>query len=181
MLGMQSCMGTISRPFQCRQSSMVRPTCLSSGVAGSHLMWILHPWWSPVTRYRCLTSPAAHIHLEGPAAVAYSKGSCTRVPMASSGYRAAASFSVQLFSLTFGLGVGLTCAGALRFFAPGRRLALGCPLFGGCALGLLYRLVAWCKYGVLAGGWDVEFGCGDGVLKLEHLLGDEAKHFLGLL
>ena len=82
MSGVQSCMGTISQPFRSRQSSMVRPTCLSLGVAGSHLTWILNPWWSPVTWYRCLTSPAAYIHLEGPAAVAYSKGSCTRVPMA---------------------------------------------------------------------------------------------------
>ena len=97
---------------------MVRPTFLSLGVAGSHLTWILNPWWSPVTRYRCLTSPAAHIHLEGPAAVAYSKGSCTRVPMAYSGYRAAASSLVQLFDLALGLGAGLACAGALRFCAP---------------------------------------------------------------
>ena len=111
-------MGTISRPFRSRQSSMVRPTFLSLWVAGSHLTWILNPWWSPVTRYRCLTSPAAHYHLEGPAAVADSKGSCTPVPMAYSGYRAAASSSVQLFDLAFGLGPGLACAGALRFFAP---------------------------------------------------------------
>ena len=60
--------------------------------------------------------------------------------------------------------------------APCVRLS---PL-GGCALGLLYRRVAWCKYGVLAGGWDVGFGRGDVVLQLEHLLGHEAKHFLGL-
>ena len=120
MLGLQSCMGTISRPFPSPQSSMVRPTCLSLGVAGSNLTWILIPWWSLVTRYRCWTSPAAHIHLEGPAAVAYSKGSCIRVPMAYSGYRAAASFSVKLFGLAFGLGAGLACAGALRLFAPGR-------------------------------------------------------------
>ena len=69
--GVHSCMGTISRPFRSRESSMVRPTFLSSGVAGSHLTWILNPRWSPVTRYRCLTSLAAHIHLEGSAAVAY--------------------------------------------------------------------------------------------------------------
>ena len=98
-----SCMGTISRPFRSRQSSMVRPTCLSFGVIGSHWTWILNPWCSLVTRYRCLTSPVAHIHLEGPAAVACSKGSCTRAPMAYSGYRAAASSSVQLFGLAFGL------------------------------------------------------------------------------
>ena len=83
--GVHSCMGTISRPFRSRQSSMVRPTFLSLGVAGSHLTWILDPWWSPVTLYRCLTSLAAHTHLEGPAAVAYSKGSCTWVLMAYSG------------------------------------------------------------------------------------------------
>ena len=70
--GVHSCMGTISQPVRSRQSSMVRPTFLSLGVAGSHLTWILNPWWSSVTQYRCLTSPAAHIHLEGPAAVAYS-------------------------------------------------------------------------------------------------------------
>ena len=180
MSGMQSCMGTISRLFRSRQILMVHPTCLSLGVAGSQLTWFFNPWWSPVTRYRCLTSSAAHIHLEGPAAVAYSKGSCTRVLMAYSGYRAAASSSVQLFGLAFGLGAGLACAGALRFFASGRRRALGCPCWGGCALGLVYRRVARCKYGVLAGGWDVGFGRRDGVLQLEHLLGHEAKHFLGL-
>ena len=75
-VGVHSCMGTISRPFRSCQSSMVRPTCLLLGVAGSHLTWILNAWWSPVTRYRCLTSHAAHIHSEGPAAVAYSKGRC---------------------------------------------------------------------------------------------------------
>ena len=101
--GVHSCMGTISRPAWSRQSSMVRPSFLSLGVAGSHLTWILNPWWSPVTRYRCLTYPAAHIHLEGPAAVGYSKGSCTRVLMAYSGYRAAASSLVQLFGLALGL------------------------------------------------------------------------------
>ena len=90
---------------------MVRPTFLSLGVAGSHLTSILNPWWSPVTRYRCLTSPAAHIHLERPAAVAYSKGSCTWVPMAYSGYRAAASSLVQLFALALGLGAGLPVRG----------------------------------------------------------------------
>ena len=63
--GVHSCMGTISRPVQSRQSSMVRLTFLSLGVAGSHLTWILNRWWSPVTRYRCWTSPAAHTHLEG--------------------------------------------------------------------------------------------------------------------
>ena len=47
---LEASMGTISRPFQSRQSSMVRPNCLSLGVAGSHLTWILNPWWSPVTR-----------------------------------------------------------------------------------------------------------------------------------
>ena len=43
MSGVHSCMGTISRPFGSRQSSMVRPTFLSFGVAGSHLTWILNP------------------------------------------------------------------------------------------------------------------------------------------
>ena len=117
--GVHSCMGTISRPAWSRQSSMVRPSYLSLGVAGSHLTWILNPWWSPVTRYRCLTSPAAHIHLEGPAAVGYSKGSSTRVLMAYSGYRAAASSLVQLSGLALGFGAGLACVGALRFCAPG--------------------------------------------------------------
>ena len=50
-----------------------------------------------------------------------------------------------------------------------------------CALGLLYGCVARCKHGVFAGGWDVGLGRGDGVLQLEHLLGHEAKHILGLL
>ena len=82
MSGVHSCMKTISGPFRSRQSSMVRPIFLSFGVAGSHLRLILNPCWSPVTQYRCLTSPAAHIHVDGPAVVAFSKGSCTRVPMA---------------------------------------------------------------------------------------------------
>ena len=47
--------------------------------------------------------------------------------------------------------------------------------------GLLYVCVARCKHGVFAGGWDVGLGRGTGVLQLEHLLGQEAKHFLGLL
>ena len=55
MSGVQSCRGTISRPVQSRQSSIVRPTCLSLGLAGSHLTWILNLWWYLVTRYRCLT------------------------------------------------------------------------------------------------------------------------------
>ena len=128
-------MGTISRPAWSRQNSMVRPSFLSLGVAGSHLTWILNPWWSPVTRDRCLTSPAAHIHLEGPAAVGYSKGSCTRVPVAYSGYRAAASSLVQLFGLALGFGAGLACVGALRFCAPWRRRAAGCPRWGGAPWG----------------------------------------------
>ena len=104
---------------------MVRPTFLSLGVGGSHLTWILNPWWSPVTRYWCLTSPAAHIHVQGPAAVVYSKGSCTRVPMAYSGYRAATFSTVQLFDLAFCLGAGLACVEDLRYSAPWRRRALG--------------------------------------------------------
>ena len=59
--GVQSYMGTISRPARSRQSSMVRPSFLSLGVAGSDLTWILNLWWSPVTRYRCLTSPLGTI------------------------------------------------------------------------------------------------------------------------
>ena len=59
--------------------------------------------------------------------MAYSKGSCTWMPMAYLGYSMAASSSVQPFGLAFGLGAGLACVGALRFFAPGRRRALGCP------------------------------------------------------
>ena len=102
------------------------------------------------------------------------------MPMAYSGYRAAASSSDQLFGLAFGLGAGLAFAGALRFFAPGRRRALGGPRLGRCALGLLYRPLARCKYGVLTGGWDVGLGRGDGVLHLEDLIGHEAKHFPGL-
>ena len=69
--GVHSSIGTILRPFWSRESSMVRPTCLSLGVAGLHWTGILSPWWSLVTWYPCLTSPEAHIHLEGPAAVAY--------------------------------------------------------------------------------------------------------------
>ena len=61
--------------------------------------------------------------------------------------------------------------------APG----IGLSSLGWCALGLLYWCVARCKHGVFTGGWDVGLGRGDGVLQLEHLLGHEAKHFLGLL
>ena len=133
--GVHSYIGTISRPVRSCQSSMVRPTFLSLGVARSHLTWILNAWWSPVTRYRCLTSPAAHIHLEGPAAVAFSKGSCTRVPMVFSGYRAAAPSAVRLFGLAGGLAAGLACVGAFRFFAPWRRRALGRTCWGGAPWG----------------------------------------------
>ena len=67
----------------------------------------------------------------GARGVAYSKDSCTRVPMAYSGYRAAASSAVHSFGWAFGLGVGLACLGALRFFAPSRRRALGRTHLGG--------------------------------------------------
>ena len=179
--GVHSCMGTISRPVRSRQSSMVRPSFLSFGVAGSLLTWILNPWWSPVTRYRCLTSPAAHIHLEGPAAVGYSKGSCTRVPMAYSGYRGAAFFFGPALRLGPWLWCGFGLCGGLALLRTLAASGSGLSPLGRCALGLLYWCVARCKHGVFAGGWDVGLGRGDGVLQLEHLLGHEAKHFLGLL
>ena len=50
-----------------------------------------------------------------------------------------------------------------------------------CALGLLHRRVAWCEHGVFTDGWDVGLGRGDGVRQLEHLLGHDAKRFLGRL
>ena len=75
----------------------------------------------------------------------------------------------------FGLCGGLALLRTLA--APGSWLS---PL-GRCALGLLYGCVARCKHGSFAGGWDVRLGRGDGVLQLEHLLGHEAEHFLGLL
>ena len=49
--GAHSCMGTMSRLFWSRQSSMVCPTFSSLWVAGSHWTWILNLWWSPVTRH----------------------------------------------------------------------------------------------------------------------------------
>ena len=89
-----------------------------------------------------------------------------------------------LFSPALRLGFWLGCGfGLCRGpFASSHLGSAGIGLspLGGGALGLLYRRVARCKYGVLAGGWDVGFGRGDGVLQLEHLLGHEAKHFLGL-
>ena len=78
----------------------------------------------------------------------------------------------------FGRRFGL--CGGLALLRTRAAPCIGLSRLGGCALGLLYRRVARCKYGVLAGGWDVGFGRGDGVLQLEHLLGHEAKHFLGL-
>ena len=75
----------------------------------------------------------------GPAAVAFWKGSCTRVLMAYSLYRAAASSLVQFFGL--GLGARLACAGALRFFAPWLRRVLTRPLGGAAPWG--YCTVAW--------------------------------------
>ena len=71
------CMGTIYRPVWSCQSSMVCPSFLSGGVAGSHLTQTLSRWFFPMTRYRWLTLPAPHIHAEGPAAVSNSKGICT--------------------------------------------------------------------------------------------------------
>ena len=95
--------------------------------------------------------------------------------MAYSGYRAAASSLVPWLWRGFGLCGGLALLRTLA--APGSGLS---PL-GRCALELLYGCVARCKHGVFEGGWDVGLGRGDGVLQLEHLLGHEAKHFLGLL
>ena len=42
--GLHSCMGVMSRRFRSRQSSMVRPSFLSLGVAGLYFKWILTPW-----------------------------------------------------------------------------------------------------------------------------------------
>ena len=76
---------------------------------------------------------------------------------------------------------GLGLCGGLALLrtlaAPGSGLS---PL-GRCALGLPYGCVARCKHGVFAGGCYIGLGREDGVLQLEHLLGHEAKHFLGLL
>ena len=82
--------------------------------------------------------------------------------------------------LGFWLGCGFGLCGGLALLGTWAAPGFGLSLSGGCALGLLYRRVARCKYGVLTGGWDVGLGRGDGVLQLEHLLGHEAKHFLGL-
>ena len=110
--------------------------------------------------------------------MAYSKGSCIRVPMAYSGYRAAASSLVQLFDVAWARvwPVRGPCASSHLGSTGG-----GLSLLGGCAPALLYECVAWCKHGLFAGGWDVGLGRGDGVLQLKHLLGHEDKHFLGLL
>ena len=62
---------------------------------------------------------------------------------------------------------------------PGGAVHWAVPV-GGVRPGAAVQARARCKYGVLPGGWDVGFGRGDGVLQLEHLLGHEAKHFLGL-
>ena len=158
--GVHSCMGNISRPFCSRQSSMVRPTFLSLGVARSHLTRILIQRWSPVTRYQWVTSRAAHIHAEGPTAVAYSKGSCTRAPMAYSGYRAAASSSVQQFAFNFYLVAGLACRGALRFFAPWRRRVLGRLSSGGASWGCCTGAWAGANRGCspAAGRWGWTWG-----------------------
>ena len=82
--------------------------------------------------------------------------------------------------LGFWLGCGFGLCGGLALLRNWAAPGIGLSPLGGCALGLLYRRVAWCKYRVLAGGWDVRFGRGDGVLQLEHSLDHEAKHFLGL-
>ena len=91
--------------------------------------------------------------------MAYTKGSCTRVRMAYSGYRAAASSSVQLFGLAFGLEAGLAWAGALRFFEPGRRRALGYPRWGGapwgCCTGALPSANTGCLRVAGTSGLDV--------------------------
>ena len=92
---------------------MVRPSTVSVGQAGSHLTWILRPWWSPATQYQWVTTLAPHVHAEAPAAVSNSKGSCTRAPTVNSGYNAATSSLVNY--LGFGRGRVLGCAVALRF------------------------------------------------------------------
>ena len=79
------------------------------------------------------------------------------------------------------LGCGFCLCGGLALLRTLAAPGIGLSPLGRCALGLLYLCVAWCKHGVFTGSWDVGLGRGDGVLQLEHLLGHEAKHFLGLL
>ena len=105
--------------------------------------------------------------------MAFSKGSCTRVPMANSGYRAAASSLVQLCSLSF--------VRALRFLASWRPRAFGRPCRGGapwgCFTGAWLSANTACPQVAGTSGLDK----GDGVLQLEQLLGHEAKRLLGRL
>ena len=90
--------------------------------------------------------------------MAHSKGSCTRVPIAYSGYTVAASSLVQFFGL--GLGAGLACAGALRFFATWRRRILGRPLWGvapgGCCTEAWPGVNTGCSQ--VAGQWGLDMG-----------------------
>ena len=83
--------------------------------------------------------------------------------------------------LGFWLRCGFGLCGGLALLRTWAAPGIGLSPLGGCALGLLYRRVARCKYGLLTGGWDVGLGLGDGVLQLKHLLGHEAKDFPRLL
>ena len=181
MSGVHSCMGTISRPSRSRQSLMVRPTFLSLGVAGFHLTWILNPWWSPVTRYRCLTSPAANIYLEDPNPSPNLEGHLHPGTDGVLGIQGGGFLFGPALRLGFSLACGFGLCGRLVLLRTLAAPGIGLSPLGRYALGLLYRRVARCKDGVLTGSWDVRLGRGDGVLQLEHLLGHEAKHFLGIL
>ena len=128
MSGVHSCRATIScSVFSC-QSSMVCPSALSVGVAGSQRTRILKPWWSLGVRYLWGNSHAPHIHVKGPAATPNSKGSCARSPMVNSGYSAAPSSLV--YSLGLSQGGGLGFAAAFSFYEPRRRRASGRPFWG---------------------------------------------------
>ena len=79
------------------------------------------------------------------------------------------------------LGRGFGLCGGLALLRTLGTPGSGLSPLGRCTLGLLHGCVARCKHGVFAGGSDVGLGRGDRVLQLEHLLGHEAKHFLGIL
>ena len=135
---------------------MVRPTLLSFGVAGSRLTWILNPWWSPVTQYRCLTSPVAHIHLEGPAAVAYSKGQLHLGTDGVLGIQGGGFLFGPALRLGFWLGCVFDLCGGLALLCTLAAPGIGLSSSGMCALGLLYRRLALFSWGLCTRLWWLE-------------------------
>ena len=138
----------------------MRLTFLTLGVAGSHLTWILNPIVVPGDAVPVLDLTCGPYPLGGARGRGVLEGQLhPGTHSVSSGYRAVASSSVQLFNLALGLGAGLAFAAASRFFAPWQRRALGCPHLGGapwgCCTGAWPAAITRCSRAAETSGLDV--------------------------